>query len=42
MKNTADAVVIGTGFAGLCAAIKLKEKGMNFIVLEKDSGVGGV
>ncbi|MCB1180367.1 MAG: NAD(P)/FAD-dependent oxidoreductase [Leptospiraceae bacterium] len=43
MKNELlDAIVIGTGFAGLCAAIKLKEEKMSFVVLEKDNGVGGV
>ncbi|ARU55770.1 flavin-containing monooxygenase [Oleiphilus messinensis] len=35
-------IIIGTGFAGLGMAIKLKEQGENdFIVIEKESGVGG-
>ncbi len=43
MKNKIfDAIVVGAGFAGLCSAIKLKEEGMSFVVIEKDSGVGGV
>lgn len=43
MKNKVlDAIVVGTGFAGLCSAIKLKEAKSDFLVLEKDSGVGGV
>ena len=33
-------VVIGAGFAGLCAAIRLKELGIPFEVLEKNDGVG--
>lgn len=37
-----DAVIVGTGFAGLCSAIKLKEAGKSFQIIEKDSGVGGV
>lgn len=37
-----DILVIGTGFAGLCTAIKLKEAGMDdFVVVEQDDGVGG-
>lgn len=37
-----DHVVIGAGFAGLCAAIKLQEAGeRDFVVIEKDSDVGG-
>jgi cation diffusion facilitator CzcD-associated flavoprotein CzcO len=43
MKNEVlDAIVIGAGFAGLCAAIKLKENNMSFLVLEKENSVGGV
>ncbi len=34
-------VVIGAGFAGLCAAIRLKELGIPFEILEKNEGVGG-
>ena len=37
-----DSVVVGTGFAGLCSAIKLKEARSDFLVLEKDTGIGGV
>ena len=37
-----DVLVVGTGFAGLCMAIKLKEAGEeNFVVLEKADRVGG-
>jgi cation diffusion facilitator CzcD-associated flavoprotein CzcO len=41
-RNILDAVVVGTGFAGLCSAIKLRQAGLTFKVIEKDSGVGGV
>ena len=37
-----DAVIIGSGFGGLCAAVKLKEAGIdNFVILEKDAQFGG-
>ncbi|MCW2852864.1 MAG: Baeyer-Villiger monooxygenase [Nocardioides sp.] len=37
-----DHVIVGSGFAGLCAAIKLQEDGeTDFVVLEKGSDVGG-
>ena len=40
--QTVDHVIIGAGFAGLCAAIKLQEDGeTDFVVLEKGSDVGG-
>src|SRR5689334_18780383 len=40
--TTVDHVIIGAGFAGLCAAIKLEEDGeRDFVVLEKGSEVGG-
>jgi len=37
-----DHVIVGAGFAGLCAAIKLQEDGeTDFVVLEKGADVGG-
>jgi cyclohexanone monooxygenase len=40
--TTVDHLIIGAGFAGLCAAIKLEEDGeRDFAVLEKGSDVGG-
>ncbi|GAA1028488.1 MULTISPECIES: NAD(P)-binding domain-containing protein [Amycolatopsis] len=37
-----EVLVIGTGFGGLCAAVKLREAGIdNFVVLEKADDVGG-
>ena len=48
-KNNRDAqhfykvIIVGGGFAGLGAAIKLKQAGIeNFILLEKASEMGGV
>lgn len=36
------AIIIGTGFSGLCQAIKLKEQGIHdFIILEKAEELGG-
>ena len=41
-NKTLDVVVIGSGFAGLGTAIKLKEAGIDdFVILEQDDGVGG-
>jgi cation diffusion facilitator CzcD-associated flavoprotein CzcO len=37
-----DAIIIGSGFGGLCAAIKLREAGFNrLVVLEKADKLGG-
>jgi cation diffusion facilitator CzcD-associated flavoprotein CzcO len=36
------AIIVGTGFSGICQAIKLKEVGINdFLILEKADSVGG-
>eukprot|EP00127_Corallochytrium_limacisporum_P006017 Clim_evm6s216 gene=Clim_evmTU6s216 len=34
-------VIVGAGFSGMCMAIKLKQRGVPFIILEKESGLGG-
>lgn len=37
-----DVVIIGSGFGGLCSAIKLREAGIdNIVILEKDEAFGG-
>jgi hypothetical protein len=37
-----DVIVVGAGFGGLCAGIKLREAGVtNFVILEKADDVGG-
>lgn len=40
-ENTYDVIVIGSGFAGLTAAIECKMNGGNVIVLEKMKAIGG-
>ena len=35
------ATVIGTGFSGLMAALRLKQAGVPFTIIEKSTGVGG-
>src|ERR1700694_1950666 len=41
-NHTYDVLVIGAGFGGLCAGIKLREAGVtNFAILEKADDVGG-
>lgn len=40
--TTVDHLIVGAGFGGLCAAIKLEEDGeRDFVVIEKGSEVGG-
>ena len=34
-------VVIGAGFGGICMAVRLKQAGIDFVLLEKADGVGG-
>jgi cation diffusion facilitator CzcD-associated flavoprotein CzcO len=42
IKVDHDVVIIGSGFGGICSAIKLKEAGIdNFVILEKDPVFGG-
>jgi cation diffusion facilitator CzcD-associated flavoprotein CzcO len=42
MKPEYEVIIVGTGFAGLGMAIRLKRAGIhNFVILEKDDGVGG-
>ncbi len=37
-----EVIVVGAGFAGIGAAIKLREAGCDFLVLEKAAEIGGV
>lgn len=39
--ETVDVIVIGSGFAGLAAAIEAKKAGANVVVLEKMATFGG-
>ncbi len=37
-----DVVIVGSGFAGLCMAVRLKQDGIdNFVILEQDKEFGG-
>lgn len=41
-QDTQKAIIVGAGASGLCAAIKLKQQGINdFVILELSDGVGG-
>ena len=41
LPATADVVVIGAGLAGLAAAVRLQESGLDVVVLEQSDGIGG-
>lgn len=41
-EKVLDTVIIGSGFAGLCMGIRLKQAGIDsFVILEKGNGIGG-
>ena len=40
-NKNCSAVIVGGGFAGICAAVRLKLKGIPFTLIEKSSNVGG-
>ena len=42
MKHQYEVAIVGSGFSGLCMAIRLLERGIrDFVILEKDQEVGG-
>jgi cation diffusion facilitator CzcD-associated flavoprotein CzcO len=42
LPSEVDVAIVGSGFSGLCMAIKLREAGMDdFVVLERGDAVGG-
>ena len=42
MSERAGVVIVGTGFSGLCMAIRLKQSGVDdFVILERADDVGG-
>lgn len=41
MATTHPVIIVGSGFSGLGAAIRLKQAGIDFVLLEKADGVGG-
>ncbi|WP_449620707.1 flavin-containing monooxygenase [Robertmurraya sp. Marseille-Q9965] len=42
-ENKANVIIIGTGFGGIAAAVRLKQKGEdNLIILERSNDIGGV
>lgn len=40
-ESSVDLIVIGSGAAGLCAAITARKQGLSVVVLEKESTLGG-
>jgi cation diffusion facilitator CzcD-associated flavoprotein CzcO len=36
-----DALIVGSGFSGLCVAVKMQQAGMPYVVLEQAGGIGG-
>ncbi|OCQ18832.1 hypothetical protein A7985_22720 [Pseudoalteromonas luteoviolacea] len=41
MEYTNKVIIVGAGLSGICMAIALKKKGIDFVILEKNAGVGG-
>lgn len=40
-KDSPKVVVVGGGISGICMSIKLAEKGIDHILIEKEADVGG-
>jgi cation diffusion facilitator CzcD-associated flavoprotein CzcO len=36
-----DAIIVGSGFSGLCIAIKMQQAGMSYVLLEQAESIGG-
>lgn len=36
-----DAIIVGSGFSGLCIAIKMQQAGLSYVVLEQADSLGG-
>ena len=36
-----NAIIVGSGFSGLCIAIKMQQAGMSYAVLEQAESIGG-
>ena len=41
MNTDVDVAIIGAGFAGLCAAIRLQERRLSLVIFERASEIGG-
>jgi phytoene dehydrogenase-like protein len=41
MSSGADVLIVGSGIAGLCCALRLDQEGLSFRVLEADNRIGG-
>ena len=40
-RDAFKVVIVGAGLSGVCAGIRLKEAGIPFVILERNTGVGG-
>jgi 4-hydroxyacetophenone monooxygenase len=40
-KINKKVIVIGSGISGICAGVKLREKNIDFLILEKNQNIGG-
>lgn len=36
-----DAIIVGSGFSGLCIAIRMQQAGMSYLILEQADSIGG-
>jgi cation diffusion facilitator CzcD-associated flavoprotein CzcO len=40
-KNHSKYIIVGSGIAGLTAAVKLKEQNLDYLILEKQNRIAG-